>query len=116
MRKTTAAIGLILVLAASSATAFTLWNDTRSSALLPDQTVVLRTENPSGGGITNSVLYADGGIQELLRRVDVLTRNALVVGEVEVDAPRAVQADQRGMASKRPWQCFSASSFRRRAA
>ncbi len=64
MRKTTAAIGLILVLAASSATAFTLWNDTRSSALLPDQTVVLRTENPSGGGITNSVLYADGGNQE----------------------------------------------------
>ena len=65
MQKTTAALVFFLVLAAGSATAFTFWNETRSSALLPDQTVVLRTENPSGAGITNSVLYEDGGIQEL---------------------------------------------------
>jgi FlgD Ig-like domain len=66
VRKTTTALVFVLVLAAGSAMAFTFWNETRTSALLPDQTVVLRTENPSGAGIFNSVLYDDGGIQELL--------------------------------------------------
>jgi len=60
-----AVVVLFMFLTAGSAMAFTLWNDTRSSALLPDQTIVLRTENPSGSGITNTVLYADDGIQEI---------------------------------------------------
>lgn len=65
MRNLTVVLVVILALVAGSATAFTLWNDTRSSALLPDQTIVFRTEGPSGTGITNTLLFADGGIQEL---------------------------------------------------
>ncbi|MBN2565901.1 MAG: T9SS type A sorting domain-containing protein [Candidatus Eisenbacteria bacterium] len=41
------------------------WNDIRHSALLPDSTVVVRVENPTGSGEENDVLYEGAGIQEL---------------------------------------------------
>jgi hypothetical protein len=47
-----------------TARAFTLWNDIRASALLPDQTVTIRVENPPVAGATHSSLYAQGGVQE----------------------------------------------------
>ncbi|MBK8167350.1 MAG: T9SS type A sorting domain-containing protein [bacterium] len=48
-----------------AARAFTLWNDIRASALLPDQTVIIRVENPPVAGATQAVLYAQGGVQEV---------------------------------------------------
>jgi hypothetical protein len=43
---------------------FTYWNDIRYSALLPDTTITIRIENPSGAGIENYLLYTDNGIEE----------------------------------------------------
>jgi hypothetical protein len=57
-------LALLLLISASSAEAFQYWNDVRYSALLPDETVTIRVENPSGGGIENHLLYAQGGIVE----------------------------------------------------
>ncbi|MGD8413038.1 MAG: T9SS type A sorting domain-containing protein [Candidatus Latescibacterota bacterium] len=53
-----------LTLMISSAHGYRYWNDTRNSALLPGGEVNIRTENPSGSGIENYVLYVAGGIQE----------------------------------------------------
>jgi len=59
----TAAI-VVVLLGAGTASAFTLWNDFRASALLPDQTVTVRVENPPVAGAIHSILYAQGGVQE----------------------------------------------------
>jgi hypothetical protein len=48
-----------------SAHAFTLWNDFRASALLPDESVLVRVENPQVPGSANTVLYQQSGIQEI---------------------------------------------------
>ncbi|MBE0566575.1 MAG: T9SS type A sorting domain-containing protein [Krumholzibacteria bacterium] len=48
-----------------AARAFTWWNDIRASALLPDQTVTIRVENPPVAGATHTILYAEGGVQEV---------------------------------------------------
>lgn len=56
---------MIAVMAgAGAAHAFTWWNELRASALLPDQTVTIRVENPPVAGATHSILYAQGGVQE----------------------------------------------------
>jgi hypothetical protein len=47
-----------------AARAFTLWNDIRASALLPDQTVTIRVEIPPVAGAVHSLLYAQAGVQE----------------------------------------------------
>lgn len=48
-----------------SANAFTFWNDFRASALLPDETVTVRIENPQVSGAANTVLFAQDGVQEI---------------------------------------------------
>ncbi|NTV04490.1 hypothetical protein HGA89_06240, partial [bacterium] len=50
--------------AAGPAAAFTRWNDLRASALLPAATVTIRTESAHGPGLVNTILYAQGGVQE----------------------------------------------------
>jgi len=51
---------------AISAQSFTLWNDIRTSALLPGDAVTLRTESVRGAGLSNTILYADElGVQEV---------------------------------------------------
>lgn len=56
---------LVLLGDVADARAFTLWNDIRASALLPDQTVTIRVENPPFAGAVHSLLYAQGGVQEV---------------------------------------------------
>ena len=56
--------GLLLVCAAP-ALGFQYWNDVRYSAVLPDLSVEIRVENPSGAGIENYLLYDMGGMQEM---------------------------------------------------
>ena len=53
---------LILVAQASG---YSYWNSIRYSALLPDQTVLVRVENPFGSQIYNYLLYDDGGVEEV---------------------------------------------------
>jgi len=67
------------LLLARSATAFTYWNDVRHSAELPGGLVTVRLENPSGTGVINELLYADGGVQS-------------VTMEPVADGPSTVQA------------------------
>jgi len=55
---------VLLLLIATQAFGFQYWNDIRHSALLPDDTVTIRTETPSGAGIDNFLLYSDGTVQE----------------------------------------------------
>lgn len=56
---------LFCILFAGSASGFAFWNDFRASALLPGDAVTLRVENPQGPEASNTVLYAEGGIQEM---------------------------------------------------
>jgi hypothetical protein len=56
---------LCILMAACTANAFTYWNDFRASALLPDESVVIRVENPQGPGSANTILYAQAGVQEI---------------------------------------------------
>ncbi len=51
-------------LGVESASAFTFWTDFRSSALLPDESVVIRVENPQGPGSSNTILFSENGVQE----------------------------------------------------
>jgi len=51
---------LLVILIAVSAYGFDFWNDIRHTAPLPDDTVLVRMENPSGAGQENYVLYDDG--------------------------------------------------------
>jgi hypothetical protein len=46
--------------------AFDYWNHIRYSALLPDTTVTIRMENPSGTGIENYLIYLNGSLSESL--------------------------------------------------
>lgn len=55
---------LVLGSLAKEARAFAYWNDVRHSATLPDGRAVIRAENPSGGGSSNSLLYSTGTVQE----------------------------------------------------
>ncbi len=55
---------LLLLLAVTPADGYEHWNDIRHSALLPDDTLVVRMENPNGGGAENYVLYDNSGIIE----------------------------------------------------
>jgi hypothetical protein len=83
MRRTALVISLVLL--ASQAAAFSHWNDVRASASWPGDEVVLRTENVSGPGIVNSILYAAGGVQSapLLSVLDgPSTLEAVVPGPV----------------------------------
>jgi hypothetical protein len=48
----------------SRACAYTYWNDLRHSALLPDNTITVRMESPTGAGVENRILYAGSGITE----------------------------------------------------
>ncbi|MBD3349416.1 MAG: hypothetical protein GF400_09520 [Candidatus Eisenbacteria bacterium] len=57
---------LCLLLFSTGASGYQYWNDIRSSALLPDDTVIMRMENPTGGGEENYVIYRDSGIAEAL--------------------------------------------------
>jgi len=54
----------VLFLSASSAYGYQYWNDIRHSALLPDDTMVVRVENPAGAGEENYILYEGSGIEE----------------------------------------------------
>lgn len=62
MRKTVAL--LCVTMMGPSASGYQYWNDIRHSALLPDNTVEVRVENPVGGDIQNFLLYAEAGVQE----------------------------------------------------
>lgn len=53
-----------LLLLAVPAQSYQYWNDIRSSASLPDTTLVIRLENPSGPGVENYLLYDESGIEE----------------------------------------------------
>jgi len=59
-----ALIAAVLLLLGSHAWAYDYWNDIRYSALLPDSTMIIRTENVYGAGISNYALYNEGGVQE----------------------------------------------------
>jgi hypothetical protein len=50
---------------AGSVSAFTFWNDFRTSALLPDETVTVRIENPQAPGSVNAILFEQNGVQEI---------------------------------------------------
>jgi hypothetical protein len=52
------------LLAASPAPAYTLWNDIRASALLPGDSVTVRTESARGPGLVSTILFAQDGVQE----------------------------------------------------
>lgn len=60
-----AVIAAILLFLGSQAWAYDYWNDVRHSALLPDSTMDMRTENINGAGIDNYALYNEGGVQEV---------------------------------------------------
>ncbi len=53
-----------LVASAPSAWSFAYWNETRHSASLSDGRIVVRTENPSGSGASNALLYSTGVVEE----------------------------------------------------
>jgi hypothetical protein len=53
-----------LLVLASGAEGYQYWNYIRHSALLPDNGIEIRVENPSGAGIENYLLYAGAGIVE----------------------------------------------------
>jgi hypothetical protein len=56
----------VLILACGAQTqGYTYWNYPRHSALLPGQSVTIRTENPSGSGIQNDLLYEGSGISAI---------------------------------------------------
>ena len=55
---------IFLIVVGSTAHAYEYWNNIRHSSLLPDNTVNIRVENPTGAGTENFLLYASGGIQE----------------------------------------------------
>lgn len=48
----------------SSAMGYQYWNQIRHSALLPDDEIAVRVENPAGSGVENSILYMGNGIIE----------------------------------------------------
>jgi hypothetical protein len=52
----------LLLLISTQASAYTYWNEIRHSALLPDESVTVRVENPFGGGIDNFLLYSAAAI------------------------------------------------------
>ena len=52
-----------LLLSGAQAHGYQYWNSIRHSALLPAETVTIRTENPSGAGIENYLLYEGTGIE-----------------------------------------------------
>ena len=58
------ALAIWLIVLGSEAHGYTYWNDMRHSALLPDNSITLRVENPSGAGVQNYLLLAGSGIQE----------------------------------------------------
>lgn len=58
------ALGTCLMLSGSSASAYTYWNHIRHSALLPDSTITVRVESPTGAGVSNYILYQSGGVLE----------------------------------------------------
>jgi hypothetical protein len=101
--RTIALLSALLVvaglLAAAPATAFTYWNDLRASALLPDDAVTLRVENPSAAGVENTVHWLADGLQQTpLLAVDdgPSTVEATVPGPVSSDRSygfRLVQGD-----------------------
>jgi hypothetical protein len=53
-----------LVLLSTPAWGYQYWNELRHSALLPDETMTIRVENPAGDGYENSILFAAGGVAE----------------------------------------------------
>jgi hypothetical protein len=57
-------LAFLLLMLGSRAYGYRYWNDIRHSALLPDNNVTIRVENPSGAGIENYLLYAGAGIVE----------------------------------------------------
>lgn len=66
--------------------AYQYWNDIRHSALLPDSSVTVRIENPSGAGIENYILY-EGAVVEQAEMTPIIdgpaTLSAVVPGPVE---------------------------------
>ncbi len=52
-----------VLLCVPSAQAFQYWNDIRHSALLPDSSIVVRTENPNGTGDENTILYLNNTVE-----------------------------------------------------
>ena len=54
----------IMLVATPAAEAFDYWNLIRYSALLPDTTVTIRLENPSGVGIENYLIFSNGSLSE----------------------------------------------------
>lgn len=56
--------GICVIALGSQAYGYTHWNDIRHSALLPDTTVTVRVENPTGTEVENYLLYAVGEILE----------------------------------------------------
>ena len=55
---------LLVVALALPAQGYQYWNDIRHSASLPDTTVVVRVENPSGAGVDNYLLYEGSEVLE----------------------------------------------------
>jgi len=59
-----AALSVLALALTSQAHAYGHWNDVRHSALLPDDSITVRVENPSGAGVENYLLFAGNGIEE----------------------------------------------------
>jgi hypothetical protein len=55
----------IFSMAAGTVNAFTYWNDFRASALFPDDSLVIRVENPQSTGSTHTTMYDQDGVQEI---------------------------------------------------
>ncbi|MBD3334238.1 MAG: hypothetical protein GF355_01875, partial [Candidatus Eisenbacteria bacterium] len=53
-----------IMLSITPAIAYEYWNNVRHSALLPDDHMSFRVENPSGAGVENALLYENDGIAE----------------------------------------------------
>jgi hypothetical protein len=91
MRSLTAIVCLLALGAAasaSSARAYTYWNDIRHSALLPDSAVAVRLENPTGAGVANYIIYANAGSEVLEATMDAVADGPSTVA-AEVPGPVA---------------------------
>jgi len=76
---------LLLLIAVTPAHGYEHWNSIRHSALLPDDTIVVRMENPYSAGEENYALYGNEGIVEELMSHTIdgpSTLQAIVPGPV----------------------------------
>ncbi|HYW68970.1 MAG TPA: T9SS type A sorting domain-containing protein [bacterium] len=60
----TAAAAILVLLLVVNAQAYEHWNNERHSALLPDESIAIRVESPSGQNLENYLLFSGDGIEE----------------------------------------------------